>query len=73
MISVLEHIISIGKKAYIEGAKLGVGILVAYASFEGAHGILRWDSFRAYDIGDLEVEGNVFTFRSQYLLVKSAG
>jgi hypothetical protein len=73
MKSVLECKISICKKTYIKGAKLGVGILVAYAPFEGAHGILRGDSFRAYDIGDLEVEGNVFTFRSQYILVNSAG
>jgi hypothetical protein len=70
---VLEYKMPIGKKTDIKGAKLGVGILVAYAPFEGAHGVLRRDGFRAYDIGDLEVEGNVFTFRSQYLLVNSAG
>lgn len=43
----------------VERADLRVGILVAYASFEGAHGILRGDSLRAYDIGNLEVEGNI--------------
>ncbi len=73
MKSVLEYKVSIGKKTYIKGAKLGVGILVAYPPFEGAHGILRGDGFRAYDIGDLEVEGNVFPFKSHYLLVSFAG
>ena len=44
----------------IERTELGVGILVADAPLEGAHGIFRGDSLGAYDIGNLEVQGDVF-------------
>jgi hypothetical protein len=45
----------------VERAELCIRILVAYAPFEGTHSILRRHRFRAYDIGDLEVEGNIFS------------
>ena len=38
-----------------------VRILVAYASFEGAHSLLRIDGLGSNDIGNLEVEGNIFS------------
>jgi hypothetical protein len=53
------------KKTDIEGAELCVRILVAYAPFEGAHGILCRHGFRPYEIGDLEIEGDVLSGRSQ--------
>ena len=46
---------------YIERAQLGVGILVAYASFEGAHSLLRIDGLGSNDIGNLEIECNILS------------
>ena len=43
----------------VQGAELGVGVLVADAAFEGAHGLLGGDSLGPDDIGDLEVQGDV--------------
>jgi hypothetical protein len=46
---------------YIKSAQLGVWILVAYASFEGAHSLLGVDGLGSNDIGNLKVESNVFS------------
>ena len=48
----------------VERTELGVGILVADAPLEGAHGIFRGDSLGAYDIGNLEVQRNILADRS---------
>jgi DNA-binding helix-hairpin-helix protein with protein kinase domain len=50
-----------GAEPYVEGAKLGIGVLVVDALLEGAHGFLGLHRLGADDIGYLEVEGNVFT------------
>lgn len=49
------------ESSYIQCAQLRVGVLVANALFEGAHGFLRLHRLRPDDIGNLEVEGNVLT------------
>lgn len=45
---------------YVEGAQLCIWILVVDALLERAHGLLGLDSLGANDIGDLEVEGDIF-------------
>lgn len=47
--------------SYVQGAQLGVWILVADALLEGAHGIFGRHRLGADDIGDLEVQSYVFT------------
>ena len=49
----------------VESAELSVRILVAYPPFEGAHSILRRHRLRAYEVRNLEIEGNIFSARSQ--------
>lgn len=44
----------------VQGSKLNVWILVAYSALERAHGLFGLDRLGADDIGDFEVEGNVF-------------
>ena len=48
---------------------MGVGILVAYASFQRSHGLLGIDGLGANGIGDLEIEGNIL---STFLLIYRA-
>jgi hypothetical protein len=49
------------RSTYIESAQLGVRILVAYASFERAHRLLGINGFGSNDVGNLEVEGYIFS------------
>lgn len=44
----------------IESGNLNVGILVAYAPLQTAHGLFGLDGLAADGVGDFEVEGNVF-------------
>jgi hypothetical protein len=48
-------------EAYVQGAELGVRVLVVDALFERAHGLFGLYRLRSDDVGDLEVEGDVFT------------
>lgn len=45
----------------VQGAQLGVWILVAYPTFESAHCLLCAHRLRTYDIGDLEIECNILS------------
>ncbi len=49
-----------GGRTDVEGAQLGVGILIAYAPFERPHCLLRPHRLRPYDVGNLKIEGNIF-------------
>lgn len=61
-----------GGYTYVQCAQLCVRILVAYASFEGAHSLLGIDGLRSNDIGNLEVEGNIFsTGKSVYATARN--
>lgn len=46
---------------YAQSAQLGVGVLVADAPFERAHGLLGRDRLGSDDIGDFEVQRNILT------------
>lgn len=46
---------------YVECTELGVRVLVVDALFEGAHGLLGLYCLGPDDVGDLEVESDVFT------------
>lgn len=50
---------------YLEGAELCVGVLASDASLERSHGLLRGHGFGPDDVGDLEVEGDVFPVSRQ--------
>jgi hypothetical protein len=57
---------------YVQCAQLYIRILVVYASFEGAHSLLGIDGLGSNDIGDLEIESNVFSARiSAYATVRN--
>jgi hypothetical protein len=49
-----------GVEPYVEGAKLGVRVLVVDALLQGAHRLLGLHGLGADDVGDLEVESDVF-------------
>lgn len=44
----------------IQRGELDVGVLVAYAALQAAHGLLGLDCLAADNVGDLQVEGDVF-------------
>lgn len=50
-----------GGHAYVQGAQLGVWVLVADALLERAHSLFGRDGLGSDDIGDFEVESYVFT------------
>lgn len=47
--------------SYIQGAQLCIGVLVAYTALERSHSFLGLDGLGAYDIRNLQVEGDIFT------------
>ena len=49
--------------SYVERAQLGIGVLVAYALLQGAHGLLGLDCLGSDDIRYLEVEWDVLPER----------
>lgn len=49
-----------GAQPYVQSTELGVGVLVADALLERAHGLLGLDRLGSDNVGDLEVEGDVF-------------
>lgn len=48
------------KKAYVQGAQLSVRVLVANTLLQRAHGLLGRYGLGSDQVGDIEVQSNVF-------------
>jgi hypothetical protein len=48
-------------RSYIESTELSVGILVSDALLEGAHRLLRRNGLRSDDIGNLQIQCDIFS------------
>lgn len=56
----LSHGRGVESEAHVQRAELGIGILVVDALFERAHGFFRLYRLRSDNVGNLEVESDVF-------------